>query len=481
MANELMREMEHYCKDLTVLYVEDEEIIREQMERIFNRFFKKVITGEDGLEGVEKFQESKPDLIITDIRMPKLDGLGMIKKIREIQEDIPVVITTAHSESSFLLEAIEEGVEQFLIKPISSERMYKVIIKIAKQLEVLRESKAYKESLEEAIVKEITKNLEFEKENRRVLTEILNAYPNPVLVLKEDKSIHYKNSAATKVFCFLDDSLKDVDLNSSVVEYNGEKKDLYSLDLEDSRKNIVALKTRHGKKIYRVSVDEVFLNNQREKLLTFIDITVEEYRKIQIENYNLRLESSIIRYKRVLNGKNQPFEQKKMEQTIQESSKEVENKKISAKEYREDIDDYVLEKITDLQEIESDLEDKLYGFELSNSSSSLKAMSSLFLQYSSAISLLFEFEDLSIAVRDVSELLKGVDLESMQDEKLKKLLVITRAIISDLTQWRETIFIYQNTQDIHYLDDSLLSSCLQFEVIVLNRDEEEIDNDLDLF
>jgi len=112
---------------IKLLYVEDEAIIREQLERLLRRIVKEVITAENGELGLLAYKEYSPDMIVTDIKMPLMTGLEMSKEIRKQNRDIPIVITTAHSESEFLLEAIEINVSDFLLKPVDTDNLIKVI------------------------------------------------------------------------------------------------------------------------------------------------------------------------------------------------------------------------------------------------------------------------------------------------------------------------------------------------------------------
>ncbi|HRF57485.1 MAG TPA: response regulator, partial [Campylobacterales bacterium] len=112
---------------IKLLYVEDESIIREQLGQLLGRIVKEVISASDGEEGLKAFLEYAPEMIVTDINMPRLNGLDMAKEIRKYDKNIPIIITTAHSESEFLLEAIEVGVSDFLLKPVDIDNLVKVI------------------------------------------------------------------------------------------------------------------------------------------------------------------------------------------------------------------------------------------------------------------------------------------------------------------------------------------------------------------
>ena len=102
--------------NLTILYVEDEEMIREEICCFFQKYVKNFHVAKNGLEGLESYLDCKPDLIITDIQMPKMNGLEMLKKIEN--RNIPVIITTAYSDIDYFLKAIELNVNKFVIKPI---------------------------------------------------------------------------------------------------------------------------------------------------------------------------------------------------------------------------------------------------------------------------------------------------------------------------------------------------------------------------
>ena len=107
-------------KNLTALYVEDEEQLREVVNSIISALFKNCYLGEDGEDGLNVFKKHKDDIdiIITDVSMPKMNGLDMCKEIRKINPKIPIIITTAHNDKDFLHKAIEISVSKFVTKPL---------------------------------------------------------------------------------------------------------------------------------------------------------------------------------------------------------------------------------------------------------------------------------------------------------------------------------------------------------------------------
>lgn len=108
-------------KNLKVLIVEDEQKLAKLLQKSIQDMFYKVIIAKDGLEGFKKYQTFKPDLIISDILMPNLDGLEMSKQIRLENSEIPIVILSAHSEKERLLMAIDLQINKYFIKPFDIE------------------------------------------------------------------------------------------------------------------------------------------------------------------------------------------------------------------------------------------------------------------------------------------------------------------------------------------------------------------------
>ncbi|EOJ0900977.1 butyrate response regulator transcription factor BumR [Campylobacter jejuni] len=119
--------MSQECKELIILVVEDEVKARESMINILSERFSKVIGAQNGDEGLKKFKKFKPDLVITDIAMPIMDGLDMAREIKEISDDVPIVVLSAYSEKERLLRSIDIGIDKYLIKPVGIEELFKVL------------------------------------------------------------------------------------------------------------------------------------------------------------------------------------------------------------------------------------------------------------------------------------------------------------------------------------------------------------------
>ena len=120
--------------NMHLLYIEDNQEARESSVCIFEEFFSKITIAVDGEDGYNKFKNNKVDLIITDINMPKLNGIDMMSKIREIDADIPILVLSAYNESGYFMDSIKLGVDGYLLKPIDMDQFLSVLQKVTEKL-----------------------------------------------------------------------------------------------------------------------------------------------------------------------------------------------------------------------------------------------------------------------------------------------------------------------------------------------------------
>ena len=117
-----VKQLAKKAKDLKLLYVEDEPEVRNSITKNLEIFFNNITTAKDGLEELEKFNTESFDLIITDICMPNLNGIDLIKKIKEISE-IPTLIISAFTDREYMIDSIKIGVDGFILKPVEPEQL----------------------------------------------------------------------------------------------------------------------------------------------------------------------------------------------------------------------------------------------------------------------------------------------------------------------------------------------------------------------
>ncbi len=114
--------------DHTILIAEDEEGVRKNIAEYLSLTCKNVYEASDGLEAYALYEEVQPDLIITDINMPGMDGLTLVEKIRELDKELPIIIVSAHSDKEKLMRAVKLNLTDYIIKPIERKTL-KALIK----------------------------------------------------------------------------------------------------------------------------------------------------------------------------------------------------------------------------------------------------------------------------------------------------------------------------------------------------------------
>lgn len=126
---------------LKLLYVEDNEQARKSTQIILQEYFNHIIVAVDGEDGFNKFQNNPIDLIITDITMPKLNGIEMIKKIREIDQEVPILIISAYNDTHYFTDSIKHGVQGYILKPLNINQLEEAITKVKKKIAIDYERK----------------------------------------------------------------------------------------------------------------------------------------------------------------------------------------------------------------------------------------------------------------------------------------------------------------------------------------------------
>ncbi|MBF0190672.1 MAG: diguanylate cyclase [Magnetococcales bacterium] len=169
----------HFLQSLTVLFVEDDPDIHTLLDRVITRHVGTLITALDGEEGWQKFQARRPDIIVTDILMPTLDGLAMTKRVRDQDAEIPIIVTTAHSDEEYFLRSIDLGIDRYVLKPTTPQTLLKALNHCARALWRRREQ---------------------ESANRYVRF-ILDIQPNLLLVTNNER-LEYINRAFLKLLGF---------------------------------------------------------------------------------------------------------------------------------------------------------------------------------------------------------------------------------------------------------------------------------------
>ncbi len=124
---------------LSVLYVEDSPDVRRETVEILVQFFDRVEEASNGEEGLEKFKRENFDIVITDINMPRMNGIDMIKSIKEIDRRVPIIVITAFDDLKYLMECIKIGVYGYILKPIDMDQLIESLYRVVEKLRLRQE------------------------------------------------------------------------------------------------------------------------------------------------------------------------------------------------------------------------------------------------------------------------------------------------------------------------------------------------------
>lgn len=111
-------------KTKTILLVEDERIIRENIASMLKFFFKKVYTANDGYDGLDKYEEYLPDIVMTDLKMPNMGGFELLDELIKRSSISYLMIVSAHTDTDLLIKAIHNGIHRYIVKPVTEDELF---------------------------------------------------------------------------------------------------------------------------------------------------------------------------------------------------------------------------------------------------------------------------------------------------------------------------------------------------------------------
>jgi len=128
------KKYENLLKKATVLLVEDDEELRKKFKIILSTYVYKILEASNGQEAIDIFLKEKPNFIITDFKLPIIDGLELTNFIRKIDRHIPIIVVSAYTEKDSLLEFTSMNLIKYLTKPIDFQQLNSLLEKCAKEI-----------------------------------------------------------------------------------------------------------------------------------------------------------------------------------------------------------------------------------------------------------------------------------------------------------------------------------------------------------
>lgn len=148
---ETIVKLKEHSEGLTLLYVEDNEGLRIKAHHLMEKFFVNVVSASDGEEGLAAFKEHRPQIVITDINMPKLDGIEMIEKIKELSPSTKFIIISAFDDKEHLLRAIKVGVFNYLKKPIRIDELTQTLLRCIESIDTEENSALFNSYMDDLL------------------------------------------------------------------------------------------------------------------------------------------------------------------------------------------------------------------------------------------------------------------------------------------------------------------------------------------
>ena len=194
--------LEKYAKDVSILFVEDDKGISKEMELLLSEVFSNIKVAFDGVEALEEYHKyyalnnKYPDLVLTDIRMPNMNGIELIKHIYKENPTQKIMVLSAHNESEYLMELVNLGIYRFILKPMDYDNFIEIIYKISKEIyleknTILDEKEIYIKLADDLIWNKELKQLYFNDKlfkltkKEFLLIELLIKIPEKIFINEE--------------------------------------------------------------------------------------------------------------------------------------------------------------------------------------------------------------------------------------------------------------------------------------------------------
>jgi len=277
----------NFLKNITLLYVEDEEEVQLLTSNFLNKFVHKIITASNGKEGLELFLRhynddslENIDIIITDINMPKMNGLEMLSTIGKTDHLVPAIVTTAHNDASFLKEAINQRVKGYVNKPLNMHDLIESILLVSEPIYL-------KDKLEK-----LNNDLKLEVEKKTYeLQSILDAQDNLILVIAGNGMIDVNQTLLD--FFGLENGKEFAQQYTCISQLFIEKNNYFTtkdcthwveeiMKREDKNRVVVMKNDKNEEIIFRVNVKS-FMFHIKHFVVSFTDIT-------DLKNYTYELQ-----------------------------------------------------------------------------------------------------------------------------------------------------------------------------------------------
>jgi PAS domain S-box-containing protein len=263
---------------ISILLVEDEAETREILSRMLTIKLPEIrlLCAENGKSGLELYQEHRPDLVITDVNMPLMDGLSMAGVIRELHQETHIIVLTAYNDTHYLLHAIEAGISHYVLKPINQRKLFASIDNCLDRIRLERQ------------VREQEKFI-------RKLSRAVERSPSMVMITAHDGTVEYVNPRFTEITGYADGDIVGKNLRSRLNDNMAADvaEELWkTISSGNDWRGELQNRTKGGER-YWESVAITSIADEQGAITNFViekeDITRRKMAEEEIESLNVRL------------------------------------------------------------------------------------------------------------------------------------------------------------------------------------------------
>jgi DNA-binding response OmpR family regulator len=170
-------------KDKIILYIEDDTDVLKNISTLLKNYFATIYSAADAESGFELYlRYSSINLLLVDIELPGINGIEFIKKIRAIDNEIPIVIISAYTKTDYLLESVELNIHKYIVKPFTSKKLYELLKKL-------------NETFQKDTILKLTNDIEINSNNSTVNFQTTSYHLTP-------KELHFLKLLHAKQFIY---------------------------------------------------------------------------------------------------------------------------------------------------------------------------------------------------------------------------------------------------------------------------------------
>lgn len=397
----------------------------------------------NGKEAVQMCIDETYDLVFMDIMMPVMDGIEATRQIRSFDQSVLIVAVSAMGDDYNKELILSAGAKDYMTKPINGELFLKRL-------------------------SNYTTLINWRKSRRKFAWPSINLFEQEIY---SHASIFYLRSESdiSEAWEYL------ISLDTFGGELASDAIQVYfNIALELLKKKIkseLLLEENENTYILTLLATEAWDEETIHRII--IEHFSGEY-KIAADSFSLLIPKNGL----IKGVKSATIGLDDETLTILRQSH---SDKISALTYIEEMSVEFMHKLDALEVLEESMDSTLFAMQNDSKNTSWSKLSRELKEYAAIIESLFEFQHLVFAIISLTKFIDEMGMKETDTKIRTKLLIILSSIIGDLTSWRNSIFIKSDTNDIHYLDSSLLSSCLQAQMIYEESAVAESDDDFELF